>query len=212
MTSYKIYTIFMVLFLTLVFINAKPLEDTFQFFDTSEEEQKIRANPTPEQKLLLFTFDNFGSLGKHYGANALEVSRNILKDESLMGNDKPEVLEFKKNLTSFVEKYESNTNPQLMWDIIEIYSDTTEKYAHIADDKTTPESSYILELLNKYNARDIAAKFASEFKTFMDNFITMFEENKEHLEKPMLDWYAKFKTLTEYEDKLDAFTGFLELN
>ncbi|XP_046805972.1 uncharacterized protein LOC124419691 [Lucilia cuprina] len=210
MSSYKIYTIFLVFFLTQVF--AKPLEDTFQFFDTSEEEQKIRANPTPEQKLLIYTFDNFVSLGKHYGANVLEVCRNILKDESLKGNDKPEVLEFKKNLTSFVEKYESNKNPQLMWDIIEMYSDTTEKYAHIPDDKATPESSYILELLNKYNARDIAVKFASEFKTFMDNFVAMFEENKEHLEKPMLDWYEKFKTLTEYEDKLDAFTGFLELN
>ncbi|XP_037825574.1 uncharacterized protein LOC119613617 [Lucilia sericata] len=212
MTTFKIYAFFMVLFLAQALVYAKPLQDTFHFFDTSEEEIKIRENPTPKQQLLLYTFDNFVYLGKHYGDNAVEVSRHILKDDSLVGNDKPEVLQFKKNLIQFMENYECNSNPQLMWDYIDVYSDLTEKYAHITDDNVTPESSYISELLKKYNARDIAIKFANEFQMFMDNFVNMFEANKEHLKKPMLDWYEKFKTLTDFEDKLDSFTGFLELN
>ncbi|XP_065357062.1 uncharacterized protein LOC135951352 [Calliphora vicina] len=208
MAAYKILAIFMVLFLVQSSL-AKPLDDSSNLFDSSEEE--IRKNPTAAQKLLLFAIDNFLAIGKQYSANAVNVSRNILQDESMVANDKPEVLEFKKNLTMFVEKYEANKKPLQWWDIIEIYTDTTDKYSHIPEEKVTPESTFIVEILKKYNSDKMALEIAPKFKIFIDDFEKMFEENKAELDKDMLEWYEKYSHFTDMEQKIDAFSGFIDM-
>ncbi|XP_037825582.1 uncharacterized protein LOC119613624 [Lucilia sericata] len=210
METNNIYTFFMVLFLIQISLTyTKPVKDTYQFYDTSEEDRNIRTNPTVKQKLLLFTYDSFISLGLQYANNADVVSNRILNDESLMTNTNPEILEFKNKLKQFVEKYESSRNIRIVWDLIDMYTAAVEKYFDIPEDKVTPETSYILELLKKHKGIDVATRFAAEFKKFENNFVSMFEENKEHLEKPMLDWYEKFKSINTTEKKIDAFSGFL---
>ncbi|XP_065357266.1 uncharacterized protein LOC135951529 [Calliphora vicina] len=208
MPAYKIFTIFMVLFLAQSSL-AKPVDDLSSLFDSSEEE--MRKNPTPAQKLLLFTLDNVISLGKSYSANAFNVSRNILKDESLMANDKPEVLEFKKNLTMFVEKYEANKKPLLLWDIMDIYIVTIDKYSDIPEEKLTTESKFISEIVDKYNSDLTALEFAIDVVLFMRNFELMFEEHKADLDKPMLDWYENYCNLDDFEEKIDAINGFIAM-
>ncbi|XP_046805954.1 uncharacterized protein LOC111685839 [Lucilia cuprina] len=212
MEANKICTFFMLIFLIQISVTyTKPVKDTYQFYDTSEEDRNTRTNPTTKQKLLLFTYDNFISLGLQYANNADVVSNRILNDESLSGNTNAEILEFKTKLKEFVEKYESSRNFRMVWNIIAMYTDAVDKYFHIAEDKITPENNYILELLKKHKGSDVATRFLAEFKKFENNFVSMFEEHKEHLEKPMLDWYEKFKTFNNTEKKIDAFSGFFEL-
>lgn len=171
----------------------------------------MRKNPTPAQKLLLYTYDNLVAMGNQYATNAVNVSRKILKDESMVASDKPEIMEFKKNLTMFVKKYESVKNPTVMWDVLDIYSNTTDYYLEISEEKVTPESKLIVDTLNKYNTKNVVMEFARQFIVFMDNFTKMFEENKMYLEKPMLDWYEKYKAITDVEEKIDAFADFIDL-
>ncbi|KNC27109.1 hypothetical protein FF38_12695 [Lucilia cuprina] len=153
----------------------------------------------------------FISLGLQYANNADVASNRILNDESLSGNTNAEILEFKTKLKEFVEKYESSRNFCMVWNIIAMYTDAVDKYFHIPEDKITPENNYILELLKKHKGSDVATRFLAEFKKFENNFVSLFEENKEHLEKPMLDWYEKFKTFNNTEKKIDAFSEFFEL-
>ncbi|KNC27103.1 hypothetical protein FF38_12691 [Lucilia cuprina] len=209
--SFKIFTIFMVLFLVQNAWGKAIDHSSESLFSSSDEEDEIRKNPTPAQKLVLFTYDNFVSLAKHYSKSAANISRLVLKDEAMIANDKPEVLEVKKNLTLYLEHYESNKKEKDLWDILDIYTDTVDKYIDMPEDAITPESTFIEGILKKYNAQDVILEFAVEFISFMSNFSKLFEEQKEHLDKPILDWYEKFSSISDFEEKIDAFSGFLEL-
>ncbi|XP_037825578.1 uncharacterized protein LOC119613620 [Lucilia sericata] len=210
MACFKILSIFMVLFLVQ---NAwgKAIDRSSESSFSSAEIEEIRKNPTSSQKLMLFTYDNFITLAKHYSANAANISRLVLKDEAMMANDKPEVLEVKKNLTLYLEQYESNKKEKDLWDVLEIYTDTVDKYIDMPEDKITPESTFIEEILKKYNAQDVVLEFAVEFISFMSNFSKIFEEEKEHLDKTMLDWYEKYSSISDFEEKVDTFGEFFDL-
>ncbi|XP_065358200.1 uncharacterized protein LOC135952270 [Calliphora vicina] len=194
MAAYTMLTIFMVFFLVELSL-AKPLDDSSDL------------NLTPAQKIIFNTLHTFYSLGDNYYANAFNVSRNILKDESLMANDKPEVLEFKKNLTMFVENYDVHKDREQLLHNIEIYLDTIKKYTDIPEEKLNAESKFIAEIVKKYNT----TKMQETIQSFMKNFDKLFEENKADLDKPMLEWYEKYSSLTDFKQKMVAFHKFLNV-
>ncbi|XP_065357330.1 uncharacterized protein LOC135951581 [Calliphora vicina] len=203
--SYKIYTIFMVLFLTQAALGKSI--DSSNSVDSSEEIKDI----TPKQSLLIYAVGNFLKLGQQFAEKAFIISRDLLKDESLMASEKPEILEFKKNITMFVEKYETNKETEHVWDLFEIYTNATEHYMELPEEKSTPESKFIVELLTKYKCKELETEFVKAFESLLENFMKMFEEAKLVMEKPVLDWYKKFVTITDFEEKLIAFGEFIEL-
>lgn len=178
---------------------------------SSEEEREMRKNPTPSQKLLLFTYDTLLAVGKHYSEDAVKISRQILKDDVIVADHKPEMMELKKNLTSFIEKIEHNKKPKNVWDIMDIYTDTIDNYTDIPEDKQSPEAKKIMEVLEKYDSKEVTVKMVKELIDFMDKFEKMVVEYKDHLDKKMLDWYAKYKNLDDFEKKVDAFMEIFDM-
>lgn len=150
-------------------------------------------------------------IGQHFSKAAVKVCRQVLKDEAIVSNHHHDVMEFKKNMTLFVEKVEHNHKPKAIWDILEIYTDTIDNFTEIPEGQETAESKVIVEVLEKYNYRNAALEMAKDFKKFMDDFIKMFEKNKADLEKPLLDWYEKYQTLNAFEKKIEAMTDLIDI-
>ncbi|XP_065357385.1 uncharacterized protein LOC135951628 [Calliphora vicina] len=204
MAAYQIYTIFVV----LLFIQCsfcKSLGNTGNSTDTSTDEME------PKQALLLYTAFTFISLGQSYAHKAANLSRLLLKDADLLANNDAEVLQFKSNLTQFVANYDANKEAELVWDIMDIYVNITDHYYDLPEAKQTLESKFILNLLNKYNCKKVETQLLKDFEPFVENFKRLFEDAKSVLEKPLLDWYEKFITLKDFEEKIDAIGEFIEL-
>lgn len=111
----------------------------------------------------------------------------------------------------FVEKYEANKETEQIWDLFEIYTNATEHYLELPEEKYTPESKFIVELLSKYKCKELETEFVKAFEILLENFMKMFEEAKMFMEKPVLDWYEKFVAIKDFEEKLNAFGEFIEL-
>ncbi|XP_065358002.1 uncharacterized protein LOC135952127 [Calliphora vicina] len=203
--AFKIFTIFMVLFLIQTAFGKSI--DSSKSIESVEENEDI----TPKQFLFIFAAGSFLQLIQQFGEKAVESSRQLLKDDSLLANDQPEVVEFKQNLTMFVENYDTNKETEQVWEIMTIYGDTVDYYLELPDEELTPESTFILDLLNKYKHKELETEFIKEFDQLVENFKQMFEESKSDLGEPELQWYEKFQTLTDFEKRLDAFGDFLEL-
>ncbi|XP_065357422.1 uncharacterized protein LOC135951667 [Calliphora vicina] len=204
MAAYQIYTIFMVLLL-IQSTFCKSLGDTANSTDSSTQEIQ------PKQDLLLYTALTFLSIGQSYADKAVNVSRLLLKDADLLANDQAEVLQFKSNLTQFVANYDGNKEAESIWDVMEIFVKITDYYYDLPEAKQTSESKFIVNLLNKYNFKEVEAHLIKEFENFVVSFKQLFEETKSYLEKPLLDWYEKFITLEDTEEKIDAVGEFVEL-
>ncbi|XP_065357470.1 uncharacterized protein LOC135951710 [Calliphora vicina] len=206
MTARKMYTIFMVLFLIQAAF-CQPLDNSENTIVSTDKTPEIE--PKPSLKLVIYLADNLISLGQKYTAKSYNVSRLLLNDETLNANTKPEVLEFKTNLKTFIENYDASKDVTPNWDIMETYANITEYYFGLTDENTTPEATFIVDLLNKYHCKELEMEFVSEVEPFVKNFKQMFEENKVNLDKPLLDWYENFETITDFQERFNAFNTFI---
>ncbi|XP_037825581.1 uncharacterized protein LOC119613623 [Lucilia sericata] len=137
MKTYQIFVIFLIFSLT-------PTSFGRNTPNLYAVEEQIRTDTSPRKPVLVYAFDNLASLGKEYIASGAQISRNILKDEDLASNDKPEVEIFKNNLKQFVEKYDnSNKDVQEIWNLIEVYGDIWQKYYKMPEEKKSPEAKFI---------------------------------------------------------------------
>ncbi|XP_037825573.1 uncharacterized protein LOC119613616 [Lucilia sericata] len=169
-------------------------------------EEKFRNDPSPRIQLQDYAYDNLCSLIKDYAVRFVPISRNILKDEALLSNQKPEVLVFKKELTGYVENYEISKK-----DVIRLYSSmgpflkTIDDYIHMPEERMSSESKFIFELLNKYEYENLNMEFMKKFDVFVNSFIDKFENAKEYMSKELLEWFEEFKT----RPKLDKFNDII---
>ena len=194
-------------FLSLKAVFTKPVDDSNESFDIEE----VRKNPTPKQKVFLFAIDNFTDLVKDYASKSYEVAQKILKDESLMESHNEEAENVKSKLQKFVNNYETTKDKDNKFSLVEIYNDVTEHYYDMPESKQTVNTTFILNLLKKYDARSTAVEFYKQFLVFNTNFLKMYEETKANLDKPMVEWFEKYKTIVDHEKQIDAFDSFWEL-
>lgn len=154
---------------------------------------------------------NFMMLGFKYVGKSVKASKNILKDEDLLANNKPEILEFKKKLTNFVESFEDNKDVDKFGEVLEVYGNTIDYYLELPKEKETPETQFIVGLLKKYKVKDMDEKFIKEFDKFLEEFKVLFEEAKKDLDKPLVEWYEKFVAIEDVEKKIESFEKFMDL-
>ncbi|KAI8121034.1 hypothetical protein FF38_12679 [Lucilia cuprina] len=180
----------------------KPVEED----EISSFEEELRNNPSPRKQLQIYVYDNLRSLIKDYAASSVHNSRNILKDDALLGNENPEVLEFKNDLTKYVDSYESSKKDVVkLYSLIGLYLKTTEDYLQMPEEKMSSESKLILELLNKYECENLNMEFIKKFDVFVNSFINKFEDAEEYMSKELLQWFEEFKL----RPKLDKFNSFI---
>lgn len=185
---------------------SKPVENNSNSVDSNEDYPF-----SPKQTLMLYTGTHFLMLGFKYVDKSVIASKNILKDQDLLDNDKPEILEFKKKLTNFVESFESNKDTDKILEVLEVYGNTVDYYLELPKEKETAETQFIVNILKKYKVKDMDEKFTKEFNKFLEEFKVMFEEAKNDLDKPFLEWYEKFVVIEDVEKKIESFEKFLEL-
>ncbi|XP_065357268.1 uncharacterized protein LOC135951531 [Calliphora vicina] len=208
MVAHKIVNICFVLIL-IQNVFCKPAEYTSEELDSAIDE--MRTNGKPEQKLLLLSVDSLQEINEEYAVSAVNFTKHLLKDDALLANDKPEVLEFKKNLTLYLDSNDPSANLTTTNDITDNFTDTIKHYVLLPEDKATPESKFIMELLNKHNWVDLQDNLYNDTDKFFKEFLKMIEENKEVLKKPILDWYDKYRTLTDFHEKMDAIIEIVAL-
>ncbi|KAI8121063.1 hypothetical protein FF38_12688 [Lucilia cuprina] len=194
----KICAIFMVLFLAQAAL-AKPSESS------------VEKDLTPKQELAGYIGISLIALIQDYSEKCIKVSREILRDEDFLARHEPMFVEFKQNLTKFVDAYEAAADAEKKFDILDMFSNTSDFYYEIPEDKYTPESKYIVDVLNKYHYRDIESEMEKEFSPFVEQVMKIFEENKSALDKPTLAWFEKYQHMSDFEEKLNAFSSLLEM-
>ncbi|KAM7352105.1 uncharacterized protein ACRADG_004743 [Cochliomyia hominivorax] len=205
MVSNKMFAAILVLFL-IQSTFAKPVENNSKSAESSEEK-----DVSAKDSLTLYTAVQFLAIATKYAEQSANISRDIIKDEELLANEKPEVIEFKKNITKFVESYDSAKDADKALESIELFSNTTDHYYELPEDKQTPESEFIVKILNKYKVKDLETDVLKQFDEFLVNFKSLFEKAKGELKKPLLDWYDNFLTITDFEKKFEAFNEFADL-
>lgn len=159
---------------------------------------------------MLYTTINFLVLAGKFVEKSVNATKDMLKDEDLMANNKPEVLEFKKNLTMFLDSIKENDDMEKAFDIMDIFINTTNHYLDLPKESETSETQFILDILNKYNIKDIKKGFLKDIDTFLEQFKVLFEAAKKELDKPMLEWFEKFSVIEDAEEKIDSFVKFME--
>lgn len=159
---------------------------------------------------MLYAGTNFLILGFQYVHQSVNASKEILKDQDFLANDKPEVLEFKKKLNNFVESFEAGKDLDKLMEVLDIFGKTIDYYYELPKEKETPESKFILEILKKHNAKDMDEEFIKDFDKFLEEFKVLFVEAKKDLDKPLLEWYEKFVVIEDPEKKIESFETFME--
>ncbi|KAM7351563.1 uncharacterized protein ACRADG_004357 [Cochliomyia hominivorax] len=204
MAAYKTF-ILLVALISVQVIFAKPVENNFTPEDSSEEVDSTKFF------LILYTGTNFINLVKKPVNEAYKMCQKLLKDEELLASKDREVIEFKNNITKFLENYDADDDMDKMFENFDYFVNATMPYLELPKDKETPQSEFIVRILNKYKVKDYKIEFMKDFDKFVDNFKTMFEASKTGMKKPVLDWYEKFKTLNAFEEKFESFGEFVDL-
>ncbi|KNC27124.1 hypothetical protein FF38_12674, partial [Lucilia cuprina] len=157
-------------------------------------------------KLLEYTIQNFASIPKHYEVIAANATRYLLKDEALLANHKPEVMEFKSKLNVFMDKYaNSGKDISASYEALDYFVDLTDYYYELPEDKLNDEYRFIIELLNKYHFRDISMELTTRMEKFFETFVKMFDENRSNYESNVLEHFDKFTAFTDLEEKVKYF-------
>ncbi|XP_037827750.1 uncharacterized protein LOC119615837 [Lucilia sericata] len=160
-------------------------------------------------KILEHTIQNFASIPKHYEVIAANATQYLLKDKALLANHKPEVMEFKSKLNVFMDKYaNSGKDISASYEALDEFVDLTDYYYELPEDKVNDEYKFIIELLNKYNFKDISMELTTRLEKFFETFVKMFDENRSNYEKSVLEHFDKFTSLTNLEEKIKFFIDF----
>ncbi|KAM7351634.1 uncharacterized protein ACRADG_004406 [Cochliomyia hominivorax] len=180
----------------------------------SENDKLLKST----DQLLKLTLNNFQDLSLKYSKKAKSISEELLKDPAILNANSPQIAEFKTNLTKFEEKYSDCDGIDDLFDLAELYSNTTSYYYELKPEEIKGDTKLILDLLRKYGSEDMDNEFEREFNVFVNNFHGKFSELKEDLKKEespeaskVLEWHKQFKTLKTYDDKIEGFEEFFKI-
>lgn len=129
----------------------------------------------------------------------------------MLASVEPEVLEFKQNLTNFIEDFDKKQDTDEVFDTIDTFASITDHYLNLSDEEITPDSKFIKKLLNKYHAEDVENHFRKNFAKSADNLEFLFDTAKDYLDKSLLDWYEKFKGINDFVEQIEALSEFIKL-
>lgn len=170
---------------------------------------------SPSNQLLKLTLKAFQELSLKYAKRAKDISEHLLKDNEVLTGKSAKMLQFKHNLTQFEEKYTLCDGIDDLFDLVELYSNTTSFYYEQDESSLDDDSKLILNLLRRYGSEDLDNEFEKFFNVFVKDFSNKFEELKGDLLKEegtvgqkILDWFKDFKSLNDYDDKIAAFEKF----
>ncbi|XP_065357442.1 uncharacterized protein LOC135951685 [Calliphora vicina] len=196
-----------ILFFTLTKTLAIPRPDNSQH--TNEEHPPL----TPKEHLFMFTIDGFSNLTAFYVNRAANISEYILKDATLTTTaaDNVAVQEFKKNLTDFLNKYQTHKEFEDLYVLVEEYSNTTSDYYEMAPEQLTADKTIIVNILRKYGSEQLDKEFKERYDRFAKDFGEEFKKVQIHLERKMLDWFDQFKGITDMNERTVAFDKFFML-
>ncbi|XP_037826158.1 uncharacterized protein LOC119614128 [Lucilia sericata] len=196
MSNFKICAILLVLILSQT-----------AFVKSENSSEKTNTNLTSKQSFLKYVITSFSAMIQEYSEKSLKVSRAILKNEEFKSHHEPLIEEFKHNLTQFLDYIEANNNVPNKLVAIDMFTNTTDFYYEIPEQKLTSETKYILEILNKYRYKDIEVEMEKKFSTFEKYFKKMFEEFKSEWDERALEWYEKYQNIQDFKEKFNAFTN-----
>lgn len=185
---------------------AKPAENSANFTKPLENNTF-----TAKEKLMIYTGTEFFILGSIYAEKSVNITKEILKDQDLLASNKPEILVFKKNLTTFLESLEVKKDLEHVFDVSQDFANITKPYLELPKEKETTESKFIGDLLNKYHVKVMRIQFEKDFDTFLKYFERLFEAAKNDIEKPILEWHKQFVVLNDFDKKYKSFVKFLHL-
>lgn len=170
---------------------------------------------SPSNQLLKFTLSNFKDLSLDYSKKAKAITQDLLKDLQISSSTSKQILEFKTNLTKFEEKYSLCDGIDDLFDLAEVYSNTTSFYYELPESEVQGDTKLLLDLLKKYGSEDLDNEFEKHFNVFVTNFDKKLEDLKEQLKQEhskesneVLKWFEEFKKLNTYDDKIEAFEKF----
>lgn len=146
---------------------SKPIEDTTTSDESSSNEE----------------FDvymsEFRDLLNGYLNKAVNISEHIFKDQALVEHKSPVILEFKKNITEFVDKYKSNKatkDEDLLTEIIEMYDDNVTFHLETEKEELTDDTELIVNLLKKYKAEELNEEFEKIMATYIVKMMQMVQD------------------------------------
>ncbi|XP_073822601.1 uncharacterized protein [Musca autumnalis] len=171
---------------------------------------------TPKDQLLYFTLIAFRDISQNYVDRAANISQDIIKDEDLKRNDSPIIKEFRKNITDFLQQYEKYEELDELFNLVDLYSNTTSQYFEMDTAKATVDMLSIESKLKKYGSDDLDREFEKQFLLFVDRFYAEMQGYKEKLSQdemkkeaaPMFEWLEEFKPIQNIEEKILSFEKF----
>ncbi|KAI8121033.1 hypothetical protein FF38_12670 [Lucilia cuprina] len=170
MEGHIIFSILFYLFLAQTAFS-KPIDVSSE--ESSEEVEavlkKLQTNGTESEKLILSRKGNYLLIPQKFTYNAYNATKHMLQDEALKINKNSEILEFKKNFILFLDKYDPAANLQETHKTMEFFRNITAHYFELSEEKMTPESKFIIDLLNKYQIKDVAIDL-NELEAFVDKW------------------------------------------
>ncbi|XP_013109192.1 uncharacterized protein LOC106088295 [Stomoxys calcitrans] len=170
---------------------------------------------TPKDQLLYFTLVAFRDMSLEYVDLAANISESLLTDEDLQPNQSTTIMEFRKNITQFLEQYKKYDGIEELFNLVDFYSNTTSHYFELTAETSAADMLKIKEKLDKYGSDELDREFENLFMKFGEQFCQKFDEYKSKLsaeelqqEKVMFDWLEEFKSIQNAEEKIFSFEKF----
>ncbi|KNC27113.1 hypothetical protein FF38_12694 [Lucilia cuprina] len=141
-------------------------------------------------------------MGEKYIEKIVDLSHQIQKDESLELHNEADILEFKQNINNYIESYNMNSPFEVILYKTKHFVESILYYFQLTDEQLTSEFKFIVELLEKYKYQELEEECKNNIKIFIDGFKMKFEENKDYLDKPLLEWYERFSNIEEEGEQI----------
>ncbi|XP_046806003.1 uncharacterized protein LOC124419693 [Lucilia cuprina] len=166
---------------------------------------------TPKQHLFMFTVEGFKNLTTFYVDRAANISELLLKDATLNNaiDGQSVVQEFKENITDFLNRYHKHKEFEDLFELVELYSNTTSDYYEMTREQLSPDIEMIVKTLRKYGSQKLDQDFKVMYEQFVKDFKVEFRKIEIYLDKNMLDWFQQFATIEEMNARTEAFEKFI---
>ncbi|KAI8121065.1 hypothetical protein CVS40_7852 [Lucilia cuprina] len=166
---------------------------------------------TPKQHLFIFTVEGFKNLTTFYVDRAANISELLLKDATLNNaiDAQSVVQEFKENITDFLNRYHKHKEFEDLFELVELYSNTTSDYYEMTREQLSPDIEMIVKTLRKYGSQKLDQDFKVMYEQFVKDFKVEFRKIEIYLDKNMLDWFQQFATIEEMNARTEAFEKFI---
>ncbi|XP_037827556.1 uncharacterized protein LOC119615619 [Lucilia sericata] len=166
---------------------------------------------TPKQHLFMFSVEGFKNLTSFYVNKAANISDKVLKDATFndAANGHIVLQKFKQNLTDFLNRYQKHQEFEELFELVELYSNTTSDYYEMTREQLNPDMEMIVNVLRKYGSEKLDQDFKVMYEQFVEDFKVEFRKVEMYLDKNMLDWFEQFKTIQEMNARTEAFEKFI---